>query len=85
MRESTALGSAIMAGQTLGLFGWDVSKPESLDKVNVAGQKVFKAKWNAEERKKRYAGWERAVERAKGWKTDEDDDEDDEDEKEAKS
>jgi glycerol kinase len=71
MRESTALGSAIMAGQALGLFGWDVTKPATLDQVNVKGQKVFSAKWDDAERAKRYRGWERAVGRAKGWNEDE--------------
>ena len=33
MRESTALGSALLAGHALGLFGWDVNKPETLSKV----------------------------------------------------
>lgn len=72
MRESTALGSAIMAAQALGLFGWDVNKPETLDQVNTSGQTIFSPKWSNEERGRRYRGWQRAVERAKGWYEDAD-------------
>ena len=68
MRESTALGSALMAGTAKGLFGWNVAEPESLSKVNVSGQDVFKPRNSTEDRKKRYEAWNRAVERAKGWK-----------------
>jgi len=72
MRESTALGSALLAGVTLGLFGWDLTKPESLKKVNVAGKSTFTAKNDQKDRDQRYRGWNRAIERSKGWKTEED-------------
>jgi len=74
MRESTALGSAICAGVALGLFGWDLTKPETLTKVNVAGKSEFKPENDQADRDVRYRGWNRAIERSKGWKTQEDDD-----------
>ena len=36
MRKSTALGSAILAGAAIGLFGWDLGRPETLARVNTA-------------------------------------------------
>jgi glycerol kinase len=68
MRESTALGSAICAGVALGLFGWDLEKPETLSKVNVAGQTIFKAQNDESDRARRWKGWEKAVRHACGWK-----------------
>lgn len=68
MRESTALGSAICAGVALGLFGWDLEKPETLSKVNVSGQTIFKPQNDAHDRAKRWKGWEKAVQHAKNWK-----------------
>jgi len=65
MRESTALGSAIMAGHAIGFHGWDVAKPESLDAVNTAGLDEFKPTNSEQDRAKRYAGWNRAVLRSK--------------------
>lgn len=70
MRESTALGAALLAGAALNLFGWDISNPESLKEVNTAGVKIFKPTLTEEEKEWKYDGWKRAVERAKGWKTD---------------
>lgn len=67
MRESTAFGSALMAGHALKLFGWNVENPKSLEKVNVQGKTVFKSHIDAEKRAKMYHGWNRAVERSKGW------------------
>lgn len=63
MRESTALGSAIAAGIAVGVWK-DI---HSLKGVNDAGKTVFKPKNDEEDRKKRYAYWNRAVERAVGW------------------
>lgn len=68
MRESTALGSAICAGVALGLFGWDLEKPESLSKVNVSGQTIFKPENDEADRARRWRGWEKAVLRARSWK-----------------
>lgn len=67
MRESTALGSALLAGSAIGLFGWDINKPETLSKVNTAGKQVFEPKIDDQKRNELLHGWERAVERAKGW------------------
>ena len=71
MRESTALGSAIMAGSAVGLFGWDVNKPQTLKDVNTAGKQKFEPIISKEKRSKGRAGWERAIERARGWNEDE--------------
>ncbi|GAA5911628.1 hypothetical protein JCM5296_001617 [Sporobolomyces johnsonii] len=69
MRESTALGAAMLAGAALGLFGWDLTKPNSLQKVNRLDVTVFKPRLTEEEKEWKYAGWQRAVDRARGWKT----------------
>lgn len=68
--RSTALGSALLAGSAIGLFGWDISKPETLDKVNTKGSTKFNPKTTKEERSRKWAGWQRAVERSKGWNAD---------------
>ncbi|KAJ7576940.1 glycerol kinase [Mycena floridula] len=67
MRESTALGSAILAASAIGLFGWDLSKPETLNEVNTKGSTEFKPALAETERDARWKGWQRAVERSKGW------------------
>lgn len=67
MRETTALGSALLAGQAKGLFGWDITKPETLSKVNVSGRDVFKPKISEEKREHLLRQWWRAVERSRGW------------------
>jgi glycerol kinase len=41
MRESTALGSALLAGATIRLFGWDLGRPESPARVNTARSTHF--------------------------------------------
>ncbi|KAJ3553544.1 hypothetical protein NM688_g3551 [Phlebia brevispora] len=67
MRESTALGSALLAGSAIRLFGWDISKPQTLEEVNTAGSTEFKPEMPHEKREKAWRGWQRAVERARGW------------------
>ncbi|WVQ82987.1 glycerol kinase [Cryptococcus sp. DSM 104549] len=67
MRESTALGSALLAAHALGLFGWDLNKPETLSEVNTAGVHTFEPEISVKERAKKMKGWERAVSRAKQW------------------
>ncbi|KAH7907889.1 hypothetical protein BJ138DRAFT_1092107 [Hygrophoropsis aurantiaca] len=67
MRESTALGSALLAGSAIGLFGWDISKPETLREVNTSGSTNFTPSSTDKEREKGWAGWVKAVERSKGW------------------
>ena len=76
MRESTALGSALLAGHALGLFGWDLTKPETLGKVNTADAHVFEPEVTEQQRAKMTRGWERAVDRARKWHTAEEEDED---------
>jgi glycerol kinase len=68
-RRSTVLGAAMLAGAALGLFGWDLSKPRSLIKVNRLDVSSFKPQITDEEKEWKYAGWVRAVDRARGWKS----------------
>ncbi|KAL8278365.1 hypothetical protein RQP46_009257 [Phenoliferia psychrophenolica] len=70
MRESTALGAALLAGAALKLFGWDLATPASLLKVNTAGVRTFEPQISEEEREWKFAGWNRAVKRSMGWQTD---------------
>ncbi|KAF8637580.1 hypothetical protein AX17_002649 [Amanita inopinata Kibby_2008] len=67
MRESTALGSALLAGAAIRLFGWDINNPESFTEVNTKGSQEFAPSLSEEESLKRWQGWQRAVERSKGW------------------
>ncbi|KNC99544.1 glycerol kinase [Spizellomyces punctatus DAOM BR117] len=61
MRETTALGAALAAGLTVGIWKdlKDFSAHETPD--------VFKPTIEAEERSTRYANWKKAVERSLGW------------------
>ena len=67
MRESTALGSALLAGAASGLFGWDLSRPETLAHVNMARSTHFLPRLGEEERSEAWKGWLRAVDRSRGW------------------
>ncbi|KAK7021902.1 Glycerol kinase [Paramarasmius palmivorus] len=67
MRESTALGAAILAGSAIKLFGWDLQNPETLAEVNTKGSTEFKPALEEAQRQKKWEGWQRAVERSKGW------------------
>lgn len=60
LRRTTALGSALLAGHTKKLFGWDLNDPKTLGDVNTAGQTVFQSKISDEDRGERYDGWNRA-------------------------
>ncbi|ORX40088.1 hypothetical protein BD324DRAFT_616215 [Kockovaella imperatae] len=75
MRESTALGSALLAAHALGLFGWDLNRPETLSKVNTAGVDVFEPRLTDQERTRMYYGWDKAVERVRSWYTIQEEDE----------
>lgn len=75
MRESTALGSALLAGHALNLFGWDLTKPETLDQVNTADAHQFEPELEEKVRLRMIRGWERAVARARKWHTVEEEDE----------
>ncbi|KAI0333931.1 glycerol kinase [Cubamyces sp. BRFM 1775] len=67
MRESTALGSALLAGSAIRLHGWNISEPETLAEVNTAGTLDFTPSMPEAEREKRWQGWKRAIERSVGW------------------
>jgi glycerol kinase len=62
VNETTALGAAYAAGLAVGFW-------KSLDELrqNWGVDRVFEPQWNAARREEGYAGWKRAVERAKGW------------------
>lgn len=64
--RSTALGSALLAGAAVGLFGWDLLRPETLAEVNTKGSTEFKPHTSVQ-REKAWTAWQRAVERSKGW------------------
>lgn len=64
MSRSTALGAALLAGAAMGLFDWDISKPKTLLNVNKAGVRLFEPSLKEEEKNWKYAGWNRAIERA---------------------
>ena len=75
MRESTALGSALLAAHALNLFGWDITKPETLSKVNEADVDHFEPEIDEKTRMRMIRGWEKAVGRARQWYTAEEEDE----------
>ncbi|THU91530.1 hypothetical protein K435DRAFT_820828 [Dendrothele bispora CBS 962.96] len=61
--------SALLAANAIGLFGWDLSKPETLADVNTRGVTTFSPALGKDEREKKWAKWQRAVERCRGWDT----------------
>ena len=67
MRESTALGAALLAGSSIKLFGWDLSRPETLKDVNEHEITTFKGSLEEEERTRRWEAWKEAVRRSSGW------------------
>lgn len=67
MRESTALGAALVAGSALRIFGWNISDPSTLTKVNTAGKQIFASTIDQKERSKGYALWNKAVKMCSGW------------------
>jgi len=62
VRETTALGAAYAAGLASG-FWQDLADLRG----NWGVESVFRPAWDEERRSAGYAGWQRAVERAKGW------------------
>jgi glycerol kinase len=60
--ETTALGAAYLAGLATGFWG---SQDEIARQWVV--ERTFDPRMSADERESLYAGWKRAVERAKGW------------------
>lgn len=73
MRETTALGSALLAGAAKGLFGWKLSDPSTFADVNSKNGDKFTPRIDEIRRRKMIRGWERAVVRAKGWEEEGDD------------
>lgn len=73
MKETTALGAALLAGHAIGLFGWDLARPETLFATHSAGKTVFRPSISKAQRDQKYRGWNRAVTRSKGWLEDDDD------------
>jgi glycerol kinase len=62
VQETTALGSAYMAGLAVG-FWRDLGDLQR----NWSMERRFEPAWSAERRERGYAGWLKAVERTKGW------------------
>lgn len=60
--ETTALGSAFLAGLAVGF--WDSRK--DLEKARQT-DRIFKPEMKAAQRKQLYSGWCRAIDRARGW------------------
>ena len=62
MTETTALGAAYLAGLGVGLWA-------GLDDLasRWRSDRTFEPRLPADQREELYAGWRRAVERAKGW------------------
>jgi glycerol kinase len=60
--ETTALGAAYMAGLSSGLW----SSPDEL-RANWGVDRTFAPQWSPEQRADGYAGWRKAVERARAW------------------
>lgn len=65
--RSTALGSALLAGSAIKLFGWNLNQPATLSEVNTKGSREFIPSMQEATRAKKWEGWQRAVERSKGW------------------
>jgi len=62
IRETTALGAAYMAGLAIGI--WD-----GLDDLrrNWRVDRAFEPRWTDERRTREFRGWQKAVDRARGW------------------
>ncbi|WP_372611218.1 glycerol kinase GlpK [Halomonas sp.] len=66
LTETTALGAAYLAGIAVGLW----TKEEVADKGRI--ERTFEPQMEAEERKRLYKGWKKAVRRTMNWERDED-------------
>ena len=62
MRESTALGSALLAGAAKGMFGWKMDDSKTFERVNAQNKDHFKPKVGISHsffyRRRRYRGLE---------------------------
>jgi glycerol kinase len=65
--RSTALGSAILAACAIGLYGWNLNHPETLQNVNTKGSREFSPMIDTSLREKKWKGWQKAIEKSKGW------------------
>ncbi|KAL8949261.1 MAG: hypothetical protein Q9222_004617 [Ikaeria aurantiellina] len=63
MRETTALGAAIVAGFAVGVW----TEFEELKEINKEDRTIFKPQISQEASDKTYARWTKAVEMSKGW------------------
>jgi glycerol kinase len=68
MRETTALGAAVAAGLTVGVW----NELEELNDVNKIGRRMFKPKMSEQTAENLFQKWNRAVEMSKGWVREED-------------
>lgn len=64
MVETTALGCAFLAGLAVG-FWKDMKELEKARRTD----RIFKPEMKPAQREQLYAGWKRAIDRAKGWET----------------
>jgi glycerol kinase len=62
VQETTALGAAFLAGLGTGMW----TTPDQLRRQRVVAQR-YEPRMSSDERESLYAGWRRAVERARGW------------------
>jgi glycerol kinase len=49
------------------LYGWDITKPETLAHLNTRGAREFEPQLAEQEREEQWKNWQRAVERSLGW------------------
>ncbi|RKP10377.1 glycerol kinase [Thamnocephalis sphaerospora] len=63
MRETTALGAAMAAGLAIGIW----KDLDELSNVGTSGLQTFQASLKKEERERRFAQWNRAVQRSLDW------------------
>ena len=70
MRETTALGAAIAAGFSAGVW----KNFDDLKEINKEGRTYFKPKLGEKEAARMYRRWEKAVKMSKGWDEGDEDD-----------
>jgi hypothetical protein len=64
--RSTTLGSVLLAGAAIRLFGWDIARPEMCTPVNMAHNMYFVPRLGEEECSEVWWGWQCAVEHLHG-------------------